>query len=417
MSKRFISRSALALSAVAVLALSSACSSKVEGSQAPVAGEVKTGRGVADGVIKLGVITDQSGVFAALGKEITQSMQLFWEQHNAAGGICDQYAVELVVEDAQYKVPLAVQSYTNLRTQVLAMQQSLGSAATLALQERFAEDDMLAVAHTNGPELLGDERIVMTGATFDVEVINGLSALLEQGKIKKGDALGHIYFTGGYGEGALAGAEAFAAEHGMTVVKQQIEPTVRDLGATVLPLKNAGVSAIVLSAAPPQLASLMLSSGTQGLEVPVLGSSPAFAAGLLASPAGPALRERYFTTYPVASFDNKVAGEFRTAYVKRFGEPDPTLQIVNGYAEGEAMRQILERACKDGELTPEGVLAAKKSVTGVSTGGLAPDLDLSDPSRAATKENYLLRAADVPGGLTLVKGPFVSAQAKAFAGK
>jgi ABC-type branched-subunit amino acid transport system substrate-binding protein len=408
-------RSGLALSGAALLTVIAGCSTRAEDTPSAAAeGEVQTGRGVSGDTIKLGVITDFTGVFAASGKEVTQAMELYWEQRNADGGICDAYQVELVVQDSEYNVQRAVSVYSSMHNDVLALQQTLGSAITLGLLPSLEEDDMLAVAHTNGPELLGLDNVIMTGATFDVEAINGLSALLERGLIKEGDKIGHIYFTGGYGEGALAGAKAFAEEHGLTIIEHETNPTVNDLTAPVTRMRSEGVAAVVLSAAPPQLASLMGATEASGLEVPVLGSSPAYTAGLLTSPAAAALRERFYTVYPVASFDNEAANDFRDAYVAQFPGENPTLQILNAYVEAEAMAQILETACAEGDLTPEGVLAAKNGLKSVSTDGIAPELDFSDNATGATLEDYLLRVGDQPGGLTQVEGPFVSDEAKGY---
>jgi ABC-type branched-subunit amino acid transport system substrate-binding protein len=89
--------SMLRLAAVAVtVALVGACSSSsktsVTGGSATTASagpkQVKTDTGVTDKEITLGVITDETGVFAALGKNAVQGTQLFWDQQNAAGVVC-----------------------------------------------------------------------------------------------------------------------------------------------------------------------------------------------------------------------------------------------------------------------------------------------------------------------------------------
>ena len=92
------------------------CGSKAEESAAPAAGEsgsLKTGPGVTDTRSRLGLLTDLTGVFAALGKPIVQGTQLFWEQQNAAGGVCDR-TVELDVKDHGYDPQKAVVQYREL---------------------------------------------------------------------------------------------------------------------------------------------------------------------------------------------------------------------------------------------------------------------------------------------------------------
>src|SRR5450756_2646823 len=87
-------RSAVAgLAALAVAAAATGCSTKAKndsgsGSGGTAAGSVKTGRGVTADTITIAAITDLTGIFAALGKNITQANQMYWDQKNAAGGVC-----------------------------------------------------------------------------------------------------------------------------------------------------------------------------------------------------------------------------------------------------------------------------------------------------------------------------------------
>ncbi len=70
-----------AVSAAALLAVSG-CSTKAsnDNSSSGSSGgsQVKTGRGVSGDTIKLGSLTDLTGVFAALGKDITNAQALYW---------------------------------------------------------------------------------------------------------------------------------------------------------------------------------------------------------------------------------------------------------------------------------------------------------------------------------------------------
>src|SRR5450756_3058750 len=89
-------RSAVAgLAALAVAAAATGCSTKAKNdtgsgssSGGTAAGSVKTGRGVTADTITIAELTDLTGIFAALGKNITQANQLYWDQKNAAGGVC-----------------------------------------------------------------------------------------------------------------------------------------------------------------------------------------------------------------------------------------------------------------------------------------------------------------------------------------
>ncbi len=59
-------------------------------------------RGIEGNDDHLGVLTDLTGVFAALGKDITNANTLYWEKQNAGNKVCDKYDVKLDVKDTGY---------------------------------------------------------------------------------------------------------------------------------------------------------------------------------------------------------------------------------------------------------------------------------------------------------------------------
>ena len=83
---------AAGLAAAVLLAAASGCGSKGEdtsggSSSSSGAGSIKTGPGVTDKTITLGVLTDLSGVFSPLAQPLTQANQMYWKEQNAKGGV------------------------------------------------------------------------------------------------------------------------------------------------------------------------------------------------------------------------------------------------------------------------------------------------------------------------------------------
>lgn len=165
---------------------------------------VKTGQGVTDKVISLGALTDMTGVYASLGKSVTQAQQLWVKQTNAAGGICER-KVELTVRDHGYDPQKAIAYYTELAPKVLGFVQFIGSPFVAAVEERIdGQDKGLVLPQAWSANLLGSKYVRVIGATYDVETINLIDYLLAEKRIAKGDKIGHVYFEGDYGENALA---------------------------------------------------------------------------------------------------------------------------------------------------------------------------------------------------------------------
>jgi ABC-type branched-subunit amino acid transport system substrate-binding protein len=396
-----------------------ACGSKGQSSDSGSgqgSGSVKTGPGVTDKTIKLGLLTDLSGVFAPLAKPIVQETQLYWKDQNAKGGVCDR-TVELVVKDHGYDPQKAVVQYRELSGDVAGLQQLLGSPITAALLPTLKTDKMIALLAAWPSSLLVNDNIIITGTTYDVEMINGLDYLLKQGKLKQGDKIGHVYFEGEYGENGLKGSKYFASKNGMTVVEQKIKATDEDMSGQVAALKRAGVKAIAVTAAPTQLASIAGVGAAQGLTVPIVGNNPTYDPALLESPAAKAVKANAYIVASIAPFNfddatvQKVAADYQKAYPKE----QPKAAVPFGYAQATLMKDILDQACKNKDLTRAGLVKAAHQLSNVDVGGVtAAPLDYTKAGEPSERAVYIARPADVTGGLTAEKGTFESDTAKAY---
>jgi hypothetical protein len=79
------------------------------------------------------------------------------------------------------------------------------------------------------------------------------------------------------------------------------------------------------------------------------------------------------------------------------------------------MREILDKACEDKDLTRAGLVKAAHELSGVDTGGLiAGPLDYTQKGQPPTRAVYIARPADVPGGLKALPGVFESDTAKDY---
>jgi len=408
------SRRSAALLATLALAACGGCSTKAPGPPAAhgsaSAGAVKTDRGVQGDTITLGVLTDLTGAFAAFGKDITNANLLYWEQRNASAKVCGKYTVKLDVKDTGYVPQQGVQLYSSLRNDILAMQQTLGAAVNTALEDSYTSDKIVNLPSAHARNLTDAPGNGVVGATTDVELVNGLGFALEQQKIKNGGKIGHIYLEGEYGANGLAGSKAFAKKHDMQVVEAKIKASDQDMTAQITNFKAQGVQAIVLTTAPGQTASAASVAAAQGLDVPIIGNSPVFAAGLLAGPAGPTLKSHLLVAAPNSTLDKQP--QLLKDYLAAHPGATPTVGIVFGTAMSDIMRQVLDRACQNGDLTRSGVVKAKNELTDIDTGGLVVPLDYSiGTGKSPSRKSYILQPADVPGGVTAVTGPVESPDA------
>lgn len=409
-------RRTAAAALVTALALSG-CGTKSDDD--PTASEneagVVTGAGVTDETITLGVLTDKSGPFKALGVGVTHGNQLWVDEVNAAGGVCGR---DIVLEEADhnYKADAAKTIYAQMEPKVAGFVHLLGSPILAALEENLRSDEATAIALSWSSEVLDNPYVVVAGTTYDVEMINGLSYLQQEGLISEGDTIGHIYIDGEYGKNGLRGTQYYAKLHDMKVEEVKVTATDADMTNIVTGLKGAGVTAIMISTSPTQTASVLSANKALGLNVPVLGNNPTFNPTILQSPAANAVDGYYVVASSVPySADLPKAQEVAQMYeTAGFSEP-PFAGVTYGYAMGDIFGQVLEKACENEDLSRAGIQEALQESDAIETGDLIAELDFSQPGSPPTRQVYVAKVdASTPGGLTYVEPLFQSEDASGY---
>lgn len=404
-------RHALIGGCVALALVASACSTKAKKHDdgGGGGGGVKAGPGVTSSTINLGVLTDLSGVFAVLGKSVTQGAQLYFDDLNKAGGICGR-TVKLNIKDDGYDVQKAVGLYADMSPNVLGMEQLLGSPINAALKQNVESDKMFTIPVSWASTILDNPNNMIVGSTYDLEVINGISWLMKNKGLKAGDAIGHIYIQGEYGEDGYLGSQYAAKQAGLKLIGSQITATATDLTSQVASLKSKGVRAIIVTTTPTQTASAAAVDAATGLNVPILGNNPVFVPQLLKTAAGPALEKFLYVaaSWQPYSGDSAGATKVRNEYKARYAKEVPNGGVDWGWGGAAAYTSVLKTACDNKDLTRDGVQAAFRQTTNVDTSGLFPTLDYSHPGDPATREVTIAKAdASAEGGLTAVQ-PFMA---------
>jgi ABC-type branched-subunit amino acid transport system substrate-binding protein len=407
------SASAVALAAVLVTA-ASGCSNKAQDNNSDsgsgAAADVATDVGVDGTTINLGVLTDLTGVFAALGKDITNANTMFWSDNK----VCDKYTVKLDVQDTGYVPQTGVQLYSAMKDSILAMQQTIGSPINTALAPEYTSDTIVNFPSAWAQTLTEIPGTGVVGATYAVEIANGYDYMFKQGLLKEGDTVGHIYFEGEYGANGLAGTQAVAKEKNLKVVEAQIKSSDQDMSSQITQFKAAGVKMVALTVAPTQLASAAVAMEAQGLDVPILGSNPVFAPGLLQGPAANKIKSDLYVASPVSAFDQHE--DLLKQYQAAYPDATPSLGVLVGVGMSEIMKQVLDSACDNGDLTRQGVLDAFNGLTDVDTNDVVVPIRGFEAGKSPSLESFILQPADVPGGAKVVAPAFEGEFAAAIAG-
>lgn len=403
-------RPALALAAACLFAVTACSTTKPEASGGG-GGDVKTGNGVTASDINVGVLTDLSGPFAAGAAVQVTEFKAYWDKVNTDGGICKR-DVKLQVQDHGYDPQKAVSLYRSMSPNIVALQQVLGGPTSAAVLPLAQQDSVYVGGVGWASSALKYENNQLPGASYSIEAANGIDYLVDKLGLAKGDKVGVVYFVGDYGSDALAGAKYAADKRGLSIVPQEITPAVTDLSAQASALVQAGVKAVILGAAPGQLASLAGVLAAQGANVPIVGMNPTFNPALLKTPAADALVANTYSITSVAPYSDDTPGV--KAANEMYAKADPKgatgWEVPLAYGQAELLKTALQDACDAGDLTPEGVVAALGSAKDVNTDGVFPDgLNFTKLGESPTRKVFISKVdAGAEAGLKLldtIEGP------------
>jgi ABC-type branched-subunit amino acid transport system substrate-binding protein len=377
--------------------------------------DLTTDVGVTRAEITLGALTEYSGPFKDLGIGVVHGQQVWVKETNTAGGICGR-KIKLEIRDDEDDVSKAKTQYAALEPTVLGFMQILGSSVTTALSQSLIDNETTAIVLSRSSDLLSNPYVIIPATTYDVEMINALSYLMEQGKIHDGDTVGHLWLDGEYGTNGLRGARYFAQRHHLTLRDAKVT-TTSDMRRFVAAFAGAPrVTAIALSTTPDQTAAALTANQQLRLNVPMIGNSAAFSPQLLFGPAAGALgnlsvMESSVPFSAVAPRAQHVAEAYRQAGYLQL----PNSGVPYGYAIGKIWGQLLKRACTNGNMSRSGIQEALLQSTNITTDGLVADLNFTKPGSPASRE----ASVDVPdaaalGGLREVKPLFVAPDAQGY---
>lgn len=411
--RRWLALPAVGLASVLTLAGCSTNAPEAGSSATPK--ELTTDFGVTRTEIVLGALTDDSSPFSEFGTGVLHGQQLWIKEANAAGGIC-QRKITLKIGDYQDNAVQASIQYTALKPTVLGFMHIVGSSAIAALSQRLIDDETTAVAVPASSELLSNPYVVIPATTYDVEMINGLSYLMEQGKIHDGDTIGHIWHEGDYGANGLRGAQYFAQRHRLTLreAKVSTESPIREIVAAFA--AEPRVQAIALSTTPDQTAAAAAANQELRLDIPMIGNSPSFTPGLLTGPAAGTLNNLsvaassvpFSSALPAAQH---VARAYRQAAYREL----PNSGVPYGYAIGRIWSQLLKRACINSDLSRSGLQEALRQLPTINTDHLVASLSFTKPGSPAARETYIgVPDPVMPGGIREVRPFFASPDAQSY---
>ena len=397
-------------------------------SEAPSEAEITTDVGVTaepcpnpvnadNGCIYLGSISDLTeGPFAALGQSITASQAAFWGKVNAEGGIGGfDIDVATYVRDNKYQPEVHNQVWQEIKPNVLALAQSLGSPQTAAILDDLAANDVVAAPASWTSNWAFQDVILESGVNYCFESMNSMEWAQEN--LDAPQSVMAVHDPGDYGADAAAGVKIAADALGISFINQETLPA--PAGSP-----DEAIAAIVAQA--PDL--VMITTGSsdaerivgetvaQGYAGQFIGTGPAWRPGLQTGAAAAALIERYHVSGPWPTFTSDTPGH--QAMREALG-PDvpPNDGFTSGWAWSYPLKAALEAAAESGDMTRAGLKAAIASLTAVDYEGMLPEGagNYADMPAGSVRASVISAiSAESPTGLEVVQDFFTSTIAEEY---
>jgi ABC-type branched-subunit amino acid transport system substrate-binding protein len=371
--------------------------------------------------ISVGVVTPQTGGVEIIGDPLTNGNRVYFEYVNEElGGIAGQYPIEMEIVDSQYDATVAVQQYNAIKENVVMFAQLLGTPTVNAVLEQLVRDNIVAAPASLDSFWVREQQLLPIGAPYQIQAINGLSWYLEEGGGDTSQTICAAIHDDPYGEAGLEGVEFAAGELGFELATTvRFAATSTEFSAPLGELQAAGCEVVWLTATPTTAGGLLGTAAAAQYAPQWLAQSPTWLSLFAQGDLAPYLQANYLLVGEGTTWgDMSQPGMAQMIEHQEAYAPDqqPDIYFVFGYAQAQAVTQVLERAVENGDLSRDGIVEAMNSIEVLEFGGLFGDYPYGPPEdRDPPRTNTIYRVDPAtPGGLAAEVTEVESAAAGEF---
>ncbi|MEL7185273.1 MAG: ABC transporter substrate-binding protein [Pseudomonadota bacterium] len=321
-------------------------------------------RGVSDDTIVVGTHNDMSGPLAMWGVELVNGIRMRFDEVNAEGGVHGR-KLELIVEDSQYQVPMAVRAANKLinADNIFVMLGAIGTPHNNAVMDRQFEAGVPNLFPLSAAVSMYEPLHPMKFGYY-VSYRDSARAAVQYMVEKEGVEKTCLQvIANDYGEENRIGYQQAVDELGLTsVYAGSHKNTETDFVGTAASIKASGCELLIL--APLIKDSILLYSELRGAgwEGIVVGNLASYFPDIAKANDG-AMNDFYVaTSLRIPNFEDEKGtwvGSWYDKYVATYGSP-PAAQAVTGYVKAELLIQGLEAAGRD--LTAESLIKGLETI-------------------------------------------------------
>ena len=322
------------------------------------------------GCIYLGTISDLTeGPFKVLAVPITDAQKAFWKRVNEQGGI-GGYEIDVTtyVKDNKYNPQVHNQVYQEIKPNILALAQTLGSPQTAAILPDLKSSNLVAVPASWTSLWAFEDVVVESGTNYCIESMNSVDYAADKLGAK---SIMAVHLAGDYGDDAAAGARVAAEKRGLKFTDIKTASGQDNQAGAIDAIVSGNPDVVILTNGPTDAAVIIGQAGARGYQGKFIGTNPTWNPGLLNGPAAATIRAQYLQSAPFQPFGSNTPGHEAMRAALR-DVPQPNDGHTGGWVLSYPLKAALERAAENKDLTRAGLLAAAKSLTSVDYEGMLP---------------------------------------------
>ncbi len=211
-------------------------------------------RGITLDVVKIGIIADTTGVVADYGRQLLMGVSDYIKYINEKGGIHGR-KLNLIHEDDQYKIPLAIAAFEKLVTkdEVLAILHCGGTPQTLALLPKIEKEKVPVIPPgTLVPMYIPYKRYVFPyGSTYSNQIEVLIDYVIHDLKVKA-PKMGIVHWPVEWAKEGLKASEDRLKAYGVEPVGEiELPMGTVDASSQVLSMKKAGAEYVIIFTLAP----------------------------------------------------------------------------------------------------------------------------------------------------------------------
>jgi len=368
------------------------------------------------GCIYLGTISDLTeGPFKVLGVPITDAQRAFWQRVNGQGGN-GGYEIDATkyVRDNKYNPHIHNQVYQQIKPNILALAQTLGSPQTAGILPDLKASNLVAVPASWTSLWAFEDVVVESGTNYCMEAMNSVDYAADKLGAK---SIMAVHLAGDYGDDAAAGARVAAEKRGLTFTDVKTAIGQDNQAGGIDAIVSGDPDVVILTNGPTDAAVIIGQAGARGYKGKFIGTSPTWNPGLLKGPAATAILSQYLQSGPLQPYSADTPGH--EAMRAALGNvPQPNEGYTAGWVLSYPLKAALEKAAENKDLTRAGLLAAVKSLTSVDYEGMLPE---GAGNYSGTPNDNVFRQSEVhkpdeaaPSGVSELEPFFTGPTAKDF---